>query len=766
MIALNKKLQIYLFCILTFWLSACSITRHLEDDQIILTRVEFNGVEDAELIAGLKENLRYKPNRKILGIYPFYLQAWNFGYDGRDSTKIRTFFREKVGEAPVLLDSAAIVKGIDQLKLYLFNNGYFNAEVEYSVRVHKKRAHLSYNVILGEYYSIANISYHIYDKAIYKLVTADSLAYIKEGKRFNTENLSEERNRLEDKLRNSGYYFFNREYIAFDVDTSNGNRTLDLAIVISNPSVQKRHQVYKIDEVILDVDYLYFLSGKDDSTFHDVNGIKIRTNGFPMHYEALARFVKIKSGTLYREDDFRSTYNAFLDLQIVKSLNFNVVVDTSNRLLNVIMTLDPMEELEFRIEPQAITSDQSSAVQASNRRIWGLSSQVALINKNAFKGAEIFDIRLGNSAEFQYLDKRFNFSNFEQTVSASITIPKLWIIEDWNLITKHKPVTGWRKPSTTYNLSFSYEYNQDFIQRTILLTWAYTFGNQYNFFRWVPAEINLNQVNIRSDLLQRLGPGDRVLLASILNPNFIPSQRFEWNYNDNGLSASGSYHAFRWNMLELSGNLWSLGYLAAGEAKPYKVLNTNLFQYVKTEFDMRYYDRPQRDVSMAYRARMGISVPIWNSRVIPFDKRYFIGGANSLRGWRPRTVGPGNYNETSATQIDRSGELVMEGSAELRFTVIDGLLLGAVFLDGGNIWNIHADSSLKGAEFKLNKFYNQFALNSGIGVRFDFSFFLVRLDMGTQFRDPSFTKYNGWVFKDYNYLGRRIAFNFGVGYPF
>lgn len=730
--------------------------------------VTIEGVKDRDLQEGLKENLRYKSNRKILGVYPFYLQAWNFSYDGRDTSKIREFVREKVGEEPVLLDTASIEKSREQLKLYLFNNGYFNAEVLYAVKLKRNRAHLTYTVKLGKAYSVNAVNLHVYDRDVYKVVEADRPnSRIKIGERFNTEILSEERNRVESMLRNKGYFGFTREYLAFDVDTNNGNYSLDLAIVIKNPGLHNRHQVYRINEVKLKVNYLYFLSGKDDSTYHNVNGIYVNTMGFPMHHDALARFVRIKPGSLYSENDFKATYNSFLDLQVVKSINFYVQIDSVNNLLDVTLMVEPEEkDLEFSIEPQAITSDQSSAVQASNRRIWGFSSQILLRDINAFRGGEIFDVRLGNSAEFQYSDSKFNFSNFEQSISSSITIPKLWMLERNYWIKKHEPAQGWRQAATTFNLSFSYEYNQDFVQRTVLLTYAYTFANRYSFFRFVPAEINLNQVTIRPGLIDSLGPGDRVLLASILNPNFIPALRFEWNYMDKGLSPTGSYHSFRWNMLELSGNLWALGFRAAGAEKPYTIFNTNLFQYAKTEFDLRYYSHPQRDVNTAYRMRVGIAVPYGNSRVIPFDKRYFIGGANSLRGWRPRTIGPGAYAESSATQLDRSGELVLEGSAELRFKIIEGLMLGALFVDGGNIWNINADSSLPNAHFAWKSFYNQFALNTGIGLRFDFSFFLVRFDLGTQLRDPSYPKENGWVLNDYNYLGRRLAFNFGIGYPF
>lgn len=764
-----RKFQIYLFCLLTWGFAACSVTRHLEEDELLLNHSKIEGVEDKGLQAGLRENMLYRSNKKILNIYPFYLQAWNFGRDGRDTNRIRVFVRDKIGEKPVLLDSAKLTSNIKQLELYLFNNGYFNAKVDYKVRTRRKKAFVSYQVDLNLPYRIADIEYRVYDRDLYKLLMEDTAKVrFHPGEIVNTEKMSEERDRIASYIRDRGYFLFDKQYISFGVDSNQGNHTINMSIEVKNPGLYKRHQIYNFDQVYLDIAYPYYLVGKDDSTFTEIDGINVRTRGMPISKQIFAEYVKIRPGDLYSDKMVLSVYNRLYGLQVFSALRLEMVPDTANQLLDMVVILTPDPSMRFGFEPQVITSDQSSSAVASNQRIWGLSGQVLFRHKNLFGGAELFDVTYSGATEFQYTNKKFLLSNIQQSLSNSLVIPKFLWIHDWKWLQEKGKAMNWKAPSTTFNLTFSYQYNPDFVQRTSLVNFSYAVGGGFNFFRLVPLEWNLNQVTIMSDFLKNLTPGDRVLLSSLLNPNFIPSSRFEWYYEDKGLSLTGNYHKFRLNV-ETAGNLFYTGFVVSGTPKPsdgiYKVLNTNLFQFAKGDFDLRYYMNANSDIVLAYRLHTGLAFPYGNSRVVPFDKRFFIGGANSLRGWAPRSVGPGTYTTTNVNQIDRSGEVVIEGAAEVRFRVVRGFLEGALFVDGGNIWNVYSDNSLPGAEINW-LFFNQFAFNAGIGARFDFDFFLVRLDMGAQLRDPSYARNGGIVLQDFNYLNRRLTFNFGIGYPF
>jgi len=765
----NRKFQIYLFCLLTWGLAACSVTRHLDEDELLLNRVKFEGVDHKDLKAGLRDYLVYTDNKKILDIYPFYLQAWNFGLDGRDSNRVRTFVREKIGEKPNLLDSSKLDLSSNQLEIYLFNNGYFNAKVDYKVRTRRKKAFVTYTVDLNAPYRIADIEYRIYDRDLHKLLMLDtSDRRFESGDVVNTEKMSEERDRIASYVRNNGYFFFDKQYIAFDVDSNQGNHTINMAIEVKNPGMYKRHETYQFNDVYVDISYPYYLEGKDDSTYTEIDGIYVRTHGMPISKQIFADYIKVRPGIGYSDKLVLGVYNRLYGLQIFSALRLEMNPDTANKLIDMFVVLIPDPSMKFSVEPQVITSDQSSSAVASNQRIWGLSGQVLFRHKNTFGGAELFDVTYSGATEFQYTNRKFVLSNMQQSLSNSLVIPKFLWIHDWNWIQQVGKAMNWKSPTTTFNLTFSYQYNPDFIQRTSLINFSYAVGGGFNFFRFVPLEWNLNQVTIKSNFLDSLSPGDRVLLSSLLNPNFIPSTRFEWYYKDKGLSSTGNYHKFRLNV-ETAGNAFYTGFVLSGTPKPsdgiYKIFNTNLFQFAKGDFDMSYYMNTNSDVNIAYRLHTGLAFPYGNSRVVPFDKRFFIGGANSLRGWAPRNVGPGTYTSVNANQIDRSGEVVIEGSAEVRFRVIRELLEGALFVDGGNIWNVHPDNALPGAEFSL-LFFNQFALNAGIGARFDFGFFLVRLDMGAQIRDPSYHKNGGIVLQDFNYLNRRLTFNFGIGYPF
>ncbi|MBI1222658.1 MAG: BamA/TamA family outer membrane protein [Bacteroidetes bacterium] len=764
-----RKFQIYLFCLLATGLAACSVTRHIDDGDYLLTHVHYHGVQSAELKEGLSENLGYITNKRILDVYPFYVQAWNLGKDGRDSNKIRAFLRNKVGEPPSLLDSSKLEKSKDQLKIYLFNNGYFNAEVNYSVHKKKKKAVVTYDIDLKEPYKVGKVMYRVYDRELYQLLMKDTAANrFRTGQVFNTDRMSDERDRMAQYIRNSGYFFFDKEYISFDVDSNLGKHLVNIAIEVKNPGMFKRHQVYQMDQIYVNIEYPYFIAGKDDSTYHEVDGIWIRTNGMKITKELFPDFIHLRPGMTYSDQAVLNTYNRLYSLQIFGTVRIEMEPDSNQNLINCYINLIPDPSMKLAVEPQVITSDQSSSVASSNQRIWGLSGQILFRNKNLFHGAELLDLTYSGSAEFQYSSNKFYLSNLQQSVNTSLNIPKhIWVEKnDW--VKRRSLKKNWQTPITSFSLTFSYLLNRDFVQRTSLLNMAYSWNTGFNRFRVIPVELNLNQVQIKSNYLDNLSPGDRVLLSSLLNPNFIPSNRVEWYYMDQGLAKTGNYHQFRLTV-EQAGLLFHTGFIASGTPRPadgiYKVFNTNLFQYLKTDFDLRYYTNPKKDVKFAYRMHTGVALPYGNSSVIPFDKRFFLGGANSLRGWLPRSVGPGTYNSTSANQIDRSGEIVIEGSAELRFRVINHFLEGALFVDAGNIWNVRKDSSLQGAQFSL-LFWDQLAMNTGIGARFDFDFFLVRLDLGLQLRDPSYHSFGGWVVNDFNYLGRRANLNFGIGYPF
>lgn len=769
---MNRKFQIYLFCLLTYGITACSVTRHIDDDDHLIQRVSYDGVPDKELRSGLNSNLGYTVNKKILNFYPFYLQAWNFGKDGRDTANIREFVRDKIGEKPTLLDSSKLQLSTDKLEVYLFNNGYFNAVVTYEVHTRKKKAFVKYKIVMNQPYRVGDVEYGVYDRDLYKIIMEDtSDSKIDLGDIFDTDKMGQERDRMAQYIRNRGYYFFNKEYISFAVDSGYGDHEVAVMVEVKNPGMYQRHEIYQFNEIYVDIDYPYYLEGVDDSSYTEIEGIHVRTNGMPIKKSLFPVFIGIRGGDIYSDQAIFTTYNRLYGLQIFGATRIEMTPDTGARLIDVYIYLTPDPTMKFSVEPQFITSDQSSSVAAGNQRIWGLSGQTTFRNKNLFRGAELLDVTYSGAAEFQFRNKAFALSNVQQSVTTSVQIPKFLWIEKTNWIQEQGKKSPWQRPTTNFNLIFSYQFNPDFVQRTSLINFSYAASRGYNYFRLIPMELNLNQVNIRSSFLDSLTPGDRVLLSSLLNPNFIPSSRFEWFYDDKGLSLSGNFHRFRFSF-EPAGTLTYGAYWfnskVQGTPKPadgYQVFNTNLFTFSKADFDMRYYTFPDPDYSFAYRLHTGLAYPYWNQRVIPFDKRFFIGGANSLRGWAPRSIGPGTYGGDMASQIDRSGEIVIEGSAELRFRVISHFLEGALFADAGNIWNWYADSSLKGAEI-TPLFFNQFALNAGIGARFDFDFLLVRLDMGAQLRDPSYLQQGGWVLKDFNYFNRRVTFNFGIGYPF
>ena len=768
-----RFVQIYIFLLLGLF-TACSPTRHLQKGDYWLNKLEIKGLDNNKLQNGLKNNIKFRLNKKILGFYPLYLQAYNFGLDGRDSNAIRRFFREKVGEEPLLLDSQIIKATLPALEQYLFNQGYFGSELGFEVKIQKrrKRAKVTFNAALAKPYTINNISYSIYDRLLNQLVQKNmEQRMFNPGDIFTTDALADERERLQSLLRNNGYFQFNKEFISFEIDSNLQSHQLNVSLEIKNPSLYDRHMQFSVGDIFLTLKHNFEpIEATDFDTVKD--GLYVNLRSYPMDASVLSKVISIETGSLYQENQFKKMYNNLMDIALINAVDFRFQTDSLNEQIHTFIVLSPGKQHDITIEPQGITSDRSTALQANSNRIWGLANQIQYRNKNTFRKAEVFEIRSNTSFEFQLNNRLFYFSNFEQIVSASITQPFFWFQEKIIYNKLNKKLGYVKNPRTVYDLSLIFENNIDFLRNVALIHYSYNADIKYGSLKLVPLEISLNKVTFKPGTI--FDPENNPALANLLNTSFIPSSRLEWFYNDKGLSKSGNYHIFRWNVLELAGNLLHFTYKDILK-KPlpadgiYKVWNTNYYQFVKSDFDLRYHTNPERQNRWAFRTRFGIALPIkpalGNSILVPFERRFFIGGANSLRGWRPRGVGPGSYYDSIGNQLIRSGELIIETSAELRFQIFEKTLEGALFFDAGNIWNAYKDSVLVGAEIST-RFYKHLALNSGVGIRWNFGFFVARLDWGWQLFDPKFGYRYNMLLSEYAYLSRHTTFNFGLGYPF
>lgn len=759
------------------FLSSCKITQELDKGELLVNKVEIEGIEDNDLEDDAKRLIKQKPNKRLFGFWRFYLRAYNYGMRGDTSKKFRRYIREKIGEPPVIVDTVKLNQSAKQIEAYMFNNGFFNRKVSYTVTPKKsnsKKARIKFTVVENSRYKINRVTYGVDDRDLYFTIIEDTVnSELKAGNFFSAEKMSEERVRITNRLRNLGYYFFNKEYIVYAVDSTLSGNKVNIDLQIRNPDYFVNHKKYKIQNVFINVINPEVLdTNKHPSKWVKNDNLWINLNDYYLNRDLITNRVVFSPGLYFNQKDVDKTYNQLNDLQIFRQTSIAFERDTAQGWLNCFINIFPNKRQEFVVEPQLITSDQNNAVEQNNQRNYGLANVFTYRNKNLFSRAESFELsyRISLEGQFRNTDTLPFLNNIEHNVTATLGLPRLSLL--------HLTRSWWtlRNVSSGLEANFIYESNIDFNRRVLSLGYKESFAsnNLLHNFNISFLEVSFNKTDAKRDFLSLVSPTDSIFIANLFITNLIASTRVSWSYSDRRLSRTGSYFFSRFSV-ESAG--WALTrYMKATNAPLpadgiYKIDNVNYEQFVKLDADIRYTHVLNELNTLAYRLHTGVGLPYGNSSIMPFVRRYFIGGANSLRGWRPRTLGPGSFSNTaSGVRADRSGEMIIEAQAEYRFVLIRNLLQGAVFGDAGNIWYTHPLANREGVDFNFDTFLNEMAVSSGFGFRFDFSFFVLRFDFGIPLRNPELEENDRWLFDEYRNGDRKvlnsIILNLGLGYPF
>ena len=418
------------------------------------------------------------------------------------------------------------------------------------------------------------------------------------------------------------------------------------------------------------------------------------------------------------------------------------------------------------IEPQVISADQNTITE-QNFQSYGVALPVQFSNRNMFKNAEIFQLTFRPSVEAQGRVSGGSFFNATQlSLSASVIVPHILFIPAWDRN------VNFVNTKSIINASAIYEQNIDYARRVATIGLNYQFNKKLTSWYWSPVEFSFIRTTLVDSSLIARAETD-IFLKNLFTSNVIMDGRFGFNYSNKPIARGRNFYLVRWDALEYAGNLlsvmnWALGLPKNAEGQ-YRLFGVNYFQYLKSAIDFRFNHVINKNSSAVYRFFSGAMYSYWNSPdFTPFEKRFYVGGANDLRAWSPRSIGPGSYAATN--QIDHSGDIKIELNAEYRFNIYNLWLEGALFTDAGNIWAMKKNETTPpGADFEFNRFYNEFAIDAGFGVRLNFTIVLIRFDIGIPLHDPTYTDSNKtWVIKDFGgkWLRDDTYFNFGIGYPF
>ncbi|MCG8580770.1 MAG: BamA/TamA family outer membrane protein [Bacteroidales bacterium] len=771
---MGNRIIVFVGVMLALMAFGCRTTKYVPDDAYLLNKIEIeNEAKDLS-----KEELRYyvrqRENVKILGFWRFHLGLYNLS--GRDNTKGFNKWLQRIGEEPVLYDELLRQKSNEQLRLYLKNKGYYHAEVnDTMIVVRKKKAKVRYSIKAGERYSVNNVSYRIEDDSIKPYILGDTInTLLKKGVPFDADLHDKERSRITRQMRNNGYYGFRKEFVYFLADSTLGNYTVNDSLVVVKDRVQMagredsiiNHRKYRIKDVYFLVGYepqravregAEYLNSFDSLEYERCKILYGENLNF--RADVLINSNYIFPGDLYNVDLVEKTQLLLAELQLFRFVNIRFrelegeVDDEGNGLLQCYIQLSSSKPQSYTVEVEGTNSSGNL----------GAAGSFNYKHKNFLRGGEVFDMRFRVAGENQRSRTGELFQTLEVGGDATLTIPKFLM---------PFKIENFRKrynPRTNFTLSYNYQRRPDYTRTIANSRIGYTWKSTPLVTHFLsPVDFSvINVPYINPDFQEQI---ENTFLKYSYQDHLISSTSYTFIYNEQSLSGIKNYHYFQAN-LQLAGNILDgvSSLVASNQGNEFnEVFGIRYAQYVKADIDWRYHIRVNNINSFAYRIFMGAGYPYGNLTVLPFEKRYFSGGANSLRAWPVRGVGPGSYEETQLDYYNQTADIKLEANAEYRFKLF-WLLEGAFFIDAGNIWTIrstgNSEMDSKGL-FDFNSFYKQIAVGVGTGARLDFDYFVFRLDMGVKARDPVLPSGKRWILGTRSITWDDVAFNFAIGYPF
>ena len=776
----GRTLLYLLFAVMLTAVCGCSSTKHVPDGEYLLDKVSIE-VDDRDDIESteLYNFLRQTPNHKVLGFTK--LQLGMYSLSGRDSTKWYNRWLRRMGQPPVIYDENLTEASVRQLRQALVNNGYTNASVTADTVSHGKKMSLKYHINAGDPLRIGSMGYHIPDTTLRRIVmSVHNESGLRPGMLLDLTELDNERSRLTRELRNRGYYDFNREYISYTADTIAGSRLVSLQLNLLPPKEKAggvsgalsalapdAHHRYDIRKVI----YVLDDSGIDAAVCDTVDYRNISVVYGKDRYltpSILDEMCHIRTGRPYSARAVERTYEALGRLAIVKFINIEMEpAGTVGNigLLDVYIHLSRNKKQTITVELEGTNSEGDL----------GAGLGFTYQHRNLARGSELLTAKFRGSYESLSgnFDGLINNRYTEFAGEVGITFPKFecpFLSRSF----KQKVLA-----STEFSISANYQERPEYTRVIFGTAWKwkwqqhradYTRSQTYDL-------IDINYVRLpRSSInfIDEIAP-DNPLLRYSYEDHFIMRMGYTfYRTNKRMPDATANVHSVQSDINTLRVSAESAGNLLYGISNlvgqkrsdgVYKILGIQYAQYLKGQFDYTYTHNFNYRNSISAHGGFGIVWPYGNSTMVPFEKRFYAGGANGVRGWGVRTLGPGAYDARNSVTdfINQCGDIDLELSLEYRaklFWVIEG----ALFVDAGNIWTIRDYANQPGGVFRFDTFYKQIAAAYGVGIRLDFTYFLLRFDLGLKAHNPAMNQ-ERWPIIHPKW-SRDANFHFSVGYPF
>lgn len=771
----------YIFCLLSVLLLtvSCSIYKNIPQDSYLLDKVAIT-IEKDSLTGNtitknsIKPYIYQHPNKKWFGFWRAPVRLYSmFGKEKKNARKNgKQAVFNKVGQAPVIYnDRLTDISCLDITKA-LVENGFLHGAVSSELTYYKKpKVKVTYNITLNERYSIESLERIVRDSSIEDIILADTVnSLLSVNGQFSIRQLDQERARISDLMHRNGYFHFNKDYIWFVADTLENSTKVGLTMYVDqyiNPETgqEEAHSVYRIGKI----DYIF----TENAGFSDNYKTTLNSQDFDSYtvYFQKKRILRssvldkhsiLRTGMEYNVDSLESTRASLSKLSILKYTHYDLLEDAQNKVLDtrVYLVTNPANSIKLQVEGTNTAGDLGAAALLS----WS--------NRNAFKGSELLTITFRGA--YEAINNLPGYSNvnsyLEHGIEAKLEIPQLVIPFISDRFHRNSVTT------TKFDLQVNMQQRPEFNKQVYSGGWSYSWnqknGQKHNVdllgfnFLTVPW-ISETFKNEYLDPIKNANSIVRYNYEDLFIMNLGYSFFYDSSWNDN-------YRLFQYYFrisAETAGNLLQAGCKLSNAAKnksgQYELGNIAFAQYVKHDFQFVGNWELTSKQHLLFNLSYGIAYPYGNSNSLPFEKRYFAGGANSVRGWQVRELGPGNFSSADR-QIDyikQSGDIKLFASLEYRANLF-WKLHGALFVDAGNIWTIKDYDEQPGGKFSFNDFYRQIAVSYGLGLRLDLNFLVLRFDVAMKALNPIYDSGSDRYPIINPKFNRDFAYHIAVGYPF
>ncbi|WP_413666556.1 BamA/TamA family outer membrane protein [Mucilaginibacter sp. Mucisp86] len=763
--------------------SGCSITRGIRKDQALVRKITIKGIDEefAEAAVNYVDKEQQPNNWLNLQLY------YTFSNKGK----------KNIGEAPVVVDSNLIEYSRVQMEKYIRSRGYLKAKVADSVIIKKQKAELVFTANEGPMFRIRKFTDSIADNNVKGLYNGNRnrISHIQPGGRFDTDSLAYDRDQLYLLMKHNGYYDFYRQYINFTYDSTFNSSVVDVKMIIDNPAGKTQHPVYTINNTLITISNSQGrTNGKADTIQVDS---QFRFVDYSKRFKprVVTDYVFQKKGEIYDIDKQTRTTTRLSELNVFRNVPnpvYEKLKDSSNRL-NTRIDIVPLKRMSDRVEGEVLFSGGRFGYNVGN----------TFTDRNLFKQAAILQLKVNWSILFDNGNSVGNdhssIQNQEFRVGAQLTYPRLLLPFKFPFLGK------FAVPHTTFSSNYSLFFQKDLVKRESFIN-----SLTYDFFDTPYKSHTITPINIEFSR----GVIDPAAKAALLAQNrysyvyligrtvFTSGSQYTYQVNAIKLNGYENFTYFR-GSLDIGGNFLNLVSNLTNAPKDtlgqHKLFGYTFAQYTKVELDTRIYRNFGGEKQFVFRINPGIGIPYGNSNQLIFEKNFYAGGANDIRAWLPRTLGPGQFNRGTyygtdvntrarLKYLDQFGEIKFITNAEYRYLLANNFfgakLKGALFVDAGNVWRLHDEPDNPNGQFKLNNFLSSTAVGIGTGLRFDLSFFVFRLDAAFKLKDPQFSGSDQWVLinhagelfnkgsfkkayeaangEGYNFM----QLNFGIGLPF